>query len=121
MSGYLAVMSASDPYVQDGGEGRIARGWRLTREAWRVIRSDRTTLVLALTSAVLATAMVVLILWLSGSLAHPRDRGRLWVGALIAYWPSTFAGTFVNVALAAAAAEAMRGGQITLREALAVS
>src|SRR3954451_23139820 len=119
MSGYPAVMS--DPYVDDGGEGRIARGWRLTGEAWRVIRSDRSTLVLALASAVLATAMVVLILWLSGAMTHPHARGRLWLAALISYWPSTFVGTFVNVALAAAAAEALRGRHLTLREALGVS
>lgn len=102
-------------------EGRIRRGWRLTGEAWSVIRSDRTALTLALASAAVAAIVAVLMLWLSGALAHPHDRGRLWLGALIAYWPATFVGTFINVALAAAAAEAMRGRHLSLRQALAVA
>jgi len=41
-------VNASDPYVPVDGEGRIRRGWRLTAEAWRVIRSDPTALTLAI-------------------------------------------------------------------------
>jgi hypothetical protein len=114
-------MSVDAPYADDRSEGRIRRGWRLTREAWRVILSDRTTLVLAIASALLATVVALLVLWGSGWLSHPHERGRLYLTALIAYWPSTFVASFVNVALAAAAAEAMRGGHLGLREALGVA
>jgi hypothetical protein len=107
--------------TRNSDEGRIARGWRLTRQAWRIIRHDRTTLTLAIVSAVLAAAVAVVIMWLSGAMTHPHENGRLGLAALIAYWPATFIGTFVNVALAAAAAEAMAGRHLSLRQALGVS
>jgi hypothetical protein len=102
------------------GEGRIGRSWRLTGEAWRVIRRDRTTLVLALAQALMAGAVTVLLFWLSGFLAHP-GHSHIWLVALISYWPATFLGTFLGVALAAAAAAALRGGHLTLREAVGVA
>jgi hypothetical protein len=50
---------------------------------------------------------------------HP-SRGRLLVVTLIAAWPLTFIGAFINVALAAAADAELHGRRIGLRRALAV-
>lgn len=35
-----------------GGESKISRGWRLTIASWRLMRDDRTTVVLIAISAV---------------------------------------------------------------------
>ena len=114
-------ISQQTPYADDSGEGRIRRSWRLTREAWDVVRRDRTALVLAILSALSATAIAVAIFVLSGALSHPHQRARLGVAALIAYWPSTFVASFIGVALAAAVAAVMRGEHLTLRQAFGVS
>ena len=103
-------------------EGRLRRSVRLTRTAWRLLRADRTMLVLAVAAAVLTVAGMVLVFGVGGYLHDPHpSRGRLAVVLLISAWPLTFAGTFLNVALAAAAATALDGGHLDLRAALRVA
>jgi len=55
----------------------VCRGWRLTKQAWRLIRRDRSMLTLAIVSAALAAAVAVIVMWLSGALTHAHQNGRL--------------------------------------------
>jgi hypothetical protein len=103
-------------------EGRLRRSVRLTRTAWRLLRGDRTMLVLAVAAAALTVAGMVLVFGVGGYLHDPHpSRGRLALVLLISAWPLTFAGTFLNVALAAAAAAALDGRHLDLRAALRVA
>lgn len=75
---------------RDRDEGKIDRGWRLTQVAWKLIRSDRTMLVLALAGIGSATAAVFLVLGIGGyfSAGH-RSGGQLGLIAIVALYPST--------------------------------
>ncbi len=102
-------------------EGRISRGWRLTRTAWGVLLSDRTALILAGLQAIASAAVAVAVFTLSGWASHPGQESRLLLAVLITYLPSTFISTFVGVGLCAAAAAAMDGDHLSLKQALGVS
>jgi hypothetical protein len=105
----------------DRKEGRIARSVRLCGVAWRLVRGDRTMLALALMSAVFTGLAMFVIFYFGGYVHDPHpSRGRLLVVTLIAAWPLTFIGAFINVALAAAADAELHGREISLRRALAV-
>jgi Family of unknown function (DUF6159) len=108
------------PYAS--GEGRIARSWRLTRAAWRVVGYDDTLKGLAVLGALAGLAGFALLLVLGGVFSGARvSRGHiLLVAALLAY-PLTFISVFVNTAIAAAAASALQGQRLSTRQALAVA
>lgn len=112
---------ATRHYLPAAGEGRIARSWRLTRTAWAVVRRDATMLALAFASLMITAAATAALFWATGWWDHPDHADRVvWLPAAAA-WPLTFVGTFFNVALAAAAAAALEGGRLSLRQALGVS
>lgn len=115
-------MSAGESAIsQPSSEGRIARSWRLTRAAWKVVRSDRSLQTLAAISAVVGAAGVALIFVLSGAFGKGHlDGGQLALFALIFAYPLTFLSVFLNTAIAAAAAAALDGRSLSLSEALAV-
>lgn len=107
--------------IEPPREGRIARSWRLTRAAWRVVRHDRSLLALAVASAVCGIVGVAAIFVLAGAFDHGRlDGGALALFALIFAYPLTFVSAFLNTAIAAAAATALDGRHLTVGEALAV-
>ena len=108
-------------YLPAAGEGRMARSWRLTRTAWAVVRRDPTMLALAFASLVISAGATAALFWATGWWDRPDHADRVvWVPAAAA-WPLTFVGTFFNVALAAAAAAALEGRRLSLREALGIS
>ncbi|HEY7830399.1 MAG TPA: hypothetical protein VIC06_07525 [Solirubrobacteraceae bacterium] len=104
------------------GEGRIARSWRLTRAAWRVVGYDDTLKGLAVLGALAGLAGFALLLVLGGVFSGARvSRGHiLLVAALLAY-PLTFVSVFINTAIAAAAVSALQGQPLSTRQALAVA
>jgi hypothetical protein len=103
-------------------EGRVARSARLTGVAWKLLRTDRTMLALAAFSAVFTVAAMAVIFGFGTSWGDGRPtRGSMLVITLIAAWPLTFVGAFLNVALAAAADARLRGERLSLGAALAVS
>jgi len=105
----------------DQKEGRLARSVRLCGIAWRLVRRDRTMLALAGLSAVFTGCAMLVLFYFGGYLHDPHpSRGRLLVVTLIAAWPLTFVGAFINVALAAAADAELHGRRIGLRRAFAV-
>src|SRR3954453_5044695 len=103
-------------------KGRIRRSLRLTRAAWGLIRRDRTMLLLAVLSTLLTLGGATLIFIVAGYFDHPGGStprlGLIWI---IASFPLTWIATYLNVALAAAASEAMDGRQLGLRQALGVA
>jgi hypothetical protein len=102
-------------------EGRIARSWRLTRSAWRVVRSDRALLTLAVLSGALGVGGVAVIFGLGGLFgAGGFSRGRVALAGLVVAYPLMFVSVFLNTAIAAAAAAALDGRRLSLGEALTV-
>jgi hypothetical protein len=103
-------------------EGRIRRSWRLATIAWRLVRRDRTMLVLALLGAAFATGASALILYLGGYFRDPdQSRGHLALIGLISLYPATLVSVFFNVALAGAAGAALEGKKVSVRQALSAS
>jgi hypothetical protein len=103
-------------------EGKMARGWRLTKASWAVIRQDPTMISIALIGAGFALAGAAAIGYFGGSFdSGPHSRGQLALVAAIAVYPLTFISVFFNVALAGAAAAHFDGHPIDVREALAIS
>jgi hypothetical protein len=81
---------------------------------------DRTALTLGVAQSVATTAISAAVFVLAGW-THAHNEAKLLLWGAIAYWPSMFAGSFLGVALCAAAAAALDGRHLTLREALSVS
>jgi hypothetical protein len=104
-------------------EGRIARSWRLTKTAWKLVRTDHALLILAAFSGLLGVLGIAAILGLS-DLIRPAHVGREWrraLAAIVLAYPLTFAGVFLNTAVAAAAAAVLENGRrLSVKEALAV-
>jgi hypothetical protein len=104
------------------GEGKMARGWRLTKASWAVIRQDPTMISIALIGAGCGLAGGAAIGYFSGYFHSPgTSRGQVALVAAIAIYPLTFISVFFNVALAGAAAAHFDGHPIGVREALAIS
>jgi hypothetical protein len=100
----------------------MARGWRLTGVAWRLMRHDRTMIVLALLGAGFGMAGAAVVLYFGGYFhPHEHSRGHFALVAAISLYPLTFISVFFNVAFASAAAASFDGRQVSLREALGAS
>ena len=103
-----------------GKEGKIGRGWRLTKVAWTMIREDRTMLALAFIGIASATLFTGLIFLFGGYFSHSpgENDGRMGLIALIALYPSVLVSVFFNVALASAASAAFDGERMEIGEAI---
>jgi hypothetical protein len=103
-----------------GKEGKVGRGWRLTKVAWTLIRHDRTMLTLALIGIGSVTFCTMLIFALGGYFSQPHhaNGGHLGLIALFALYPSILVGVFFNVALACAASAAFDGERMSAGEAI---
>jgi hypothetical protein len=100
----------------------MARGWRLTKASWAVIRNDPTMISIALIGAGCGLAGAAAIAYFSGYFHSPSHaRGHVALVAAIALYPLTFISVFFNVALAGAAAAHFDGHPIGVREALGIS
>ncbi len=100
----------------------MARGWRLTKVAWELIRREPTMVSIALIGSGFGLAGTAAIFYFSGYFNSPGHSGRaVAVAALIALYPMTFLSVFFNVALAGAAAASFDGRPIGVREALGIS
>ncbi len=109
-------------YQGPSGEGRMARGWRLTMAAWRLMRRDPTMIALALLGTGFGALGAGLLLYFGGYFSHGvHSRGHFALLALVGLYPLTFVSVFFNVALAAAAQASFDGGRIGLGEALGAS
>lgn len=103
-------------------ESKISRGWRLTTTSWRLMRRDRTMIVLALIGTVCGLAGTALMLDVSGVFSPGyHSRGHLAGIGLLFLYPLTFVSVFFNVALTAAASASLEGRQIGIAAALGES
>ena len=101
-----------------GSEGKIGRGWRLTKVAWTLIRNDSTMTTLALVGILSATVFTALIFVLGGFFSQDGEDGHLGLVALVAFYPSVLVSVFFNVALACAASASFDGERMTVGEAV---
>ena len=101
-------------------EGKMARGWRLTRESWSIVSLRPGLLVIPAVSAVATAIAAVALLgpWSLDAIGH-HSRERMAVDAAICAFPFTLISTFCNVAFAALAAAAVDGRPMTVRQAFA--
>jgi Family of unknown function (DUF6159) len=99
-------------------EGRIARGLRLSRESWSVVRLRPALLVIAAVSLLVQIAGSLLLLgpWAMDIVGH-HSRERLFVDAAIGAYPFTFAVTYFNVAFYTLAAATIDGRPMTTAQA----
>lgn len=99
-------------------EGKMARGWRLTRESWSVVRRRPSLMVIPALAAVMTIAAAALLLgpWSLDAIAH-HSRERVFVDAAICAYPLTFIATYFNVAFYALAAATIDDRPMSLREA----
>jgi Family of unknown function (DUF6159) len=105
--------------MQERKESKISRGWRLTTASWRLMRGDRTMIVVALIGTVFGLAGTALMLDVGGvfSAGHS-SRGHLGGAALLFLYPLTFISVFFNVALTAAASASLEGRRMGVGAAL---
>jgi uncharacterized protein DUF6159 len=102
--------------------GRIARGWALAKQSFRVLRADRSLLlfpVISVPCAIVATAVVMgpgIALY-----SAERQEAILIAFAVVALYVLTFVTLFFNVALAAAASTGLSGGDSTVGEGLSAA
>src|SRR6478752_4188919 len=105
-------MTQAPPPGPYGKEGRIGRGWRLTKVAWTLIRRDRTMVILAFVGIAGATVFTALIFVLGGLFSHSGN-GRFGLVATVTFYPSVLVSVFFNVALASAASAAFDGERMS--------
>ncbi|GAB3003198.1 DUF6159 family protein [Mycobacterium bourgelatii] len=108
--------------------GRIERGWALTKQSWRVLKSDVSLAIFPVLSTIFGT-LAVLTIGGSALLARGAFDGRpldqrdpvLYAAGLAIAYVSTFIAIFFNVALAACAVRSMRGEDTKLSEGIAAA
>jgi hypothetical protein len=102
--------------------GRIARGWALAKQSFRVLRADRSLLlfpIIAVPVGIVATAVVMgpgIALY-----AADDQEAILVVFGIATLYVLTFVTLFFNVALAAAASTGLAGGDSTVGEGLSAA
>jgi hypothetical protein len=110
------------PSSPGSGEGRVARGSRLSREAFGVISRDRGLLSLALAAIALDLLIAGTFLGVAADVAGGHHRRLVLLVAMgAASYPATVVGTFLNVALLSTVAGRWSGEEVGVRDGLAVA
>jgi hypothetical protein len=113
-------MSAKYPPVMSGG--RIARGWALTKQSFRVLRADRSLLLFPIISVPCAVAATALVMGPGIALYSVDNKEWILIAfGVVALYVLTFITLFFNVALAAAASTGLQGGDSTVGEGLSAA
>jgi hypothetical protein len=100
----------------------MARGSRLSSEAFEVIRDDRGLLSLALAALVVDLLISGAFLGIASAVAEGQHRRLvLIVAAAAASYPVTVVGTFLNVALLNTVARRWNGESMSIRDGLVVA
>lgn len=99
-------------------EGRVARGFRLSRVSWSVVRQRPGLLVIPAVSLLVQIAGSVLLLgpWALDVVDH-HSRVRLFVDAAIGAYPFTFVVTYFNVSFYTLAAATIDGRPMSTAQA----
>jgi hypothetical protein len=102
--------------------GRIGRGWRLAKDSWRVLRSDRSLALFPVVGFLAATISLIIILAPGIAIAAGVDSWWPIIPfAAVALYASTFMTIYAGVALAAATNKVMDGGEATVADGLAAA
>ena len=101
---------------------RIKRGWKLSKQSWAVVKSDKSLLAFPIISVV--AAIITMIIFFGGGAAMAVAIGSPW-GALplviIGAYLLTVIGVFSSVALASCATEALEGRQTTVGQGISAA
>lgn len=118
-------------------QGRIARGWQMTKSSWQVLKLDKELMTLPMLSvfAVIGAmvlyigAFVAIVIGLIASGIVPFDPNAtnsqeppMWVGLIVGFGAYLIAATITNffgAAVIAGAAERFNGGDPTVRSSIA--
>ena len=101
---------------------RIKRGWKLSKQSWAVVKSDKSLLAFPIISVV--AAIITMIIFFGGGAAMAVAIGSPW-GALplviIGAYLLTVVGVFSSVALASCATEALDGRETTVGQGISAA
>ena len=105
--------------------GSIKRGWTLTGQSWKVLKSDMSLVVFPVLSTLFGILAWIAI-WAPTVITRGVFEGRpvdrhdpvFYVAGVATAYVSTFIAVFFNVALAACAARSMRGEDTSVSEGI---
>jgi hypothetical protein len=101
---------------------RFGRGWRLTKDSWSVLKSDRSLLAFPIVGSIASViAFSIVVLPGVGVWAATDQWWTALPFAAVALYVATFVTIYTGVGLAAASAQVMEGQDATLRSGLAVA
>lgn len=101
---------------------RFSRGWRLTKDSWAILRSDRSLMAFPVVGTV--SAIVALAIVAAPGIGLWAATDQWWTAvpfALVALYVTAYITIYCGVGLAAAAAQVMDGQDATLRSGLAAA
>ena len=103
-------------------KGRFGRAWRLAKDSWKVLRSDRSLALFPVIGFFAGAFALILILAPGVGIAAAIDTWWPIVPfALVALYAATFATIYAGVGLAAASAKVMSGEEATVADGLAAA
>lgn len=100
--------------------GKMSRGWALTKQSWAVVQADRSLMAFPIVSAVAAIVTAGAFFGVGAGLADASDKS--WVVipfAVVGLYLLIAIGIFCSVALSACAAKALEGEDTTFGEGIA--
>ena len=101
---------------------RFKRGWKLSKQSWAVVKSDKSLLAFPIISVF--AAIITMIIFFGGGAAMAAATGSPW-GALplviIGAYLLTVVGVFTSVALASCATEALEGRDTTVGQGISAA
>ncbi len=106
------------------GEGRIARGLRLTGASWRIARHHPRLMVFPALSGVFGAAGLAILVGVNGhglGVLDGTHKLALFLWGLVMLFPVTLAYTFFAVAFASQADRALNGQPVSVRAGLAAA
>lgn len=103
-------------------KGRFGRGWRLAKDSWKVLRSDRSLALFPVVGFLAGALALAIVLAPGAAIAAAADAWWPLVPfALVALYASTFLTLCAGVGLAAASARVMEGERVTISDGLAAA
>jgi len=102
--------------------GRIARGWRLTKQSWAIVRQDRSLLVFPLVAGIAGLIVAAVFVGAGVALYNSTDSEPALIAVLIVgLYPLIALSIFCNVALSACAVRALEGHDTSAGEGFAAA
>lgn len=101
---------------------RFARGWRLSKDSWAVLKADRSLLAFPIVGSIAALIAFLIVIAPGIGVAAAADTAWPVIPfVLVALYVTTFVTIYCGVGLAAATAQVMNGEKATLGSGLAAA